>query len=122
MAARTRAAVLVFLVAAGCGGGSPTTPGSGDIVTGTERFGWDQPAADAGELATFRYALYVDDVRGEAANVSCEAASSGGRFACVSSLPSMSTGAHVLQVAAFVIDAGVVRESTRSTSVRVVKR
>ena len=122
MTSRTRAIGVGVLFVAGCGGGSPTTPGSGDTITGIERFGWDQPAADAGELATFRYALYLDEARGEAANVSCDTTSSGGRFACTSNLPSMSTGAHTLQVAAFVIDAGAVRESTRSASVRVVKR
>jgi hypothetical protein len=92
------------------------------MISGSERFGWDQPAADAGELATFRYAMYVDEVRSEAADVSCDASPSAGRFACTSRLPSMSIGAHTLQVAAFVIDAGAVRESARSAGVRVVKR
>lgn len=110
-----------FVSLASCGG-SPTSPASGDVITGSERFGWDQPAADAGELASFRYALYVDEVRGEAQDVSCAAASSSARFACTSRLPSLSTGAHTLQVAAFVLDGGSVRESSRSTSVRVVKR
>ena len=102
-----------------CGGSPPTSPGNGETITGNERFGWDQPAADAGELATFRYALYVNDARSEAADVSCDAAASGGRFPCTSRLPSLAAGTHTLQVAAFVIDGGVVRESARSAGVRV---
>jgi hypothetical protein len=116
------AIAFVCVVFVACGGKPPTSPGTGDVITGSERFGWDQPAADAGELATFRYAMYVDEARGEAADVTCDPASTGGRFACTSRLPSMPNGMHTLQVAAFVIDAGAVRESARSASVRVVKR
>jgi hypothetical protein len=122
MIPRTLAFVFATVLTAACGGSSPPAPTEGDVVTGSERFGWDQPAADAGELASFRYAMYVDDARSEAANVSCETASSGGRFVCTSSIPSMSAGAHSVQVAAFILDAGVVLESSRSAAVRVVKR
>lgn len=117
--------VASFVLFAACGGRSPASPDSGDVITGSERFGWDQPAADAGELATFRYAMYVDETRSEAADVMCDAASgssSGGRFACTARMPSMPNGAHTLQVAAFVTDAGVLRESPRSAGVRVFKR
>ena len=106
---------------AGCAG-SPPAGGGGDAITGGERFGWDQPAGDAGELSRFRYAIYVDGVRGEAAEVSCDSAPVAGRFACTSRLPSMTAGSHLLDVAAFVIDGGAVLESARSVSVRVVKR
>ncbi len=119
----TLRAILAALAlgVSGCGGSVSTTNG-GDIVTGSERFGWDQPASDAGELATFRYALYVDETRSEAADVSCAAAQSSGGFACTSQLPPMSAGAHALQVAAFILDGTVVRESSRSAIVRVIKR
>ena len=121
--ARTIAvAFFVSVVSMSCGGRPPTSPGSGETITGDERFGWEQPAADAGELATFRYALYVDDARSEAADVSCDAAASGGRFPCTSRLPFMAAGTHTLQVATFVVDAGGIRESVRSASVRVTKR
>ena len=125
MAVRARTIAVACFVSFGfvsCGGSTPTSPGSGETITGNERFGWEQPAADAGELATFRYALYVDDARSEAAEVSCDAAASGGRFPCTSRLPAMAAGTHTLQVAAFVVDGGVVRESARSASVRVSKR
>jgi hypothetical protein len=121
MTVRKRLIAFASLVLTACGG-SPPAPSGLETITGSERFGWDQPAADAGELASFRYALYVDDTRSEAADVSCVAGSSSGRFACTAGLPAMSAGAHTLQIAAFVLDAGAVRESTRSASVRVVKR
>jgi hypothetical protein len=34
----------------------------------------------------------------------------------------MPAGAHTLQIAAFVIDGGIIRESARSAAVRVMKR
>ena len=121
MTPRLPTIALVSLVVAGCGG-SPPAPSGTETVTGGERFGWDQPAADAGELASFRFALYMDDARSEAADVSCAPGPASGRFACTSRLPSMPSGAHSLQVAAFVIDGGATRESTRSATVRVVKQ
>ena len=113
-----RIAIGLFALA-GCGGSmSVSNP---ETVTGVERFGWDQPAADAGELGTFRYAFYVDDARTEAADSAC-APGTGAQFACTAQLPAMSAGAHSLQVAAFVLDAGQLRESSRSVAVRVIKR
>src|SRR3954471_7822730 len=114
-----RIAIGLFALA-GCGGSmSVSNP---ETVTGAERFGWDQPAADAGELGSFRYAFYVDEARSEAADVSCAPGQASGRFNCTSVIPSMPSGPHTLQVAAFVIEAGLLRESTRSAVVRVVKR
>jgi hypothetical protein len=121
MTLRQRLMVFASLAFASCGG-SPPTPNGSETVTGVERFGWSQPAADAGELASFRYALYVDDTRSEAADVACVAEQSSGGFTCTARLPSMSPGVHSVQVAAFVIDGGAVRESARSTPVRVIKR
>ena len=106
----------------GCGRPSPPAPGDGDVITGGERFGWDQPAASGAELAAFRYAMYVDDVRSEAADVSCAAAQANGVFACTSRMPAMAAGAHTLQVAAFVSDGVSILESSRSAPLRVTKR
>ena len=120
MNTRVAIVITVFVIAA-CGK-PPNSPTDTEQITGTERFGWDQPAADAGELATFRYDLYVDDARSEASDVSCAASASNGRFACTSQLPSIPAGTHTLQVASFVVDGGAVRESARSASVRVTRR
>jgi hypothetical protein len=121
MTVRGLTIVIGALVLGGCGKPAPA-PGGGETITGSERFGWDQPAADAAELATFRYAIYVDDVRSEATGVSCAQAVVNGRFPCSSNLPSMPAGNHVLSVASFVIDGGVIRESSRSAAVSVMKR
>jgi hypothetical protein len=113
--------VFASIVLAACGG-SPSVPSGTETITGAERFGWDQPAADAGELGSFRYALYLDGARSEASDVSCTTGSATGRFPCSARLPDMPAGVHTLEVAAFVLDGGAIRESTRSASVRVSKR
>jgi hypothetical protein len=116
-------AALACLVLCACGDSSGT-PGSnsGEIITGVERFGWEQPAADAGELASFRYAIYVDNSRTEAADVSCGSSAASGRFECTCQLPAIASGAHTLQIAAFIVDGNATRESARSEAVRVVKQ
>ena len=119
-----RAAILfVSSTVAACGGGSPsppvvTPPSTPVTVTGTERIGWDQPAADAVELATFGYAIYVDGTRGVAANVSCGTTPATAGFPCTAALPPLTPGAHSLQVASFVDDGGIL-ESTRSAALQV---
>jgi hypothetical protein len=123
MTLRKLCIALTCVLVAGCGG-SPRTPEApnADTITGTERFGWDQPAADAGEVASFRYAMYVDDVRSEAADVSCSPGPASGRFACTARLPQMAAGVHTIQVASFVLDGATIRESPRSAPVGVTKR
>jgi len=108
--------------AAACGGSSnppsssnPTD--SSERITGNERLGWNQAAADANELATFRYAAYVDNNRVELADVSC--GSSGASFSCNSRMPAMSPGAHTLELVTFVLSGGAVIESGRSSPIRV---
>ena len=115
---RSFVAVVSCVALVSCGG-SPSAPSGAETITGSERFGWDQPAADAGEAASFRYAMYVDETRTEAADVSCAAGQTSGRFGCTSSLPS-AVRRTSLQVAAFVIDAGPC--ASAPAIVRVVKR
>lgn len=97
----------------------PAPGGGGEQrITGNERMAWDQSAADATELSSFRYAIYVDGTRSELSGVNCAAAQSG--FTCSAPLPSMTPGAHTLEVASFVMDGATVLESTRSSSLRVL--
>jgi len=95
-----------------------TPPAAGETINGTERLGWDQPAADAVELATIGYVIYVDGARTLIAGVSCASTSSASGFACSARLPSLSAGAHMLQLASFITD-GAVLESARSVPLRV---
>jgi glucose/arabinose dehydrogenase len=99
----------------------PTTPGDNQI-TGNERLGWDQQAANATELATFRYALYIDGARNELADASCANAAGSSGFACTARFPSMSVGSHTLELATFVAGNPSL-ESARSSplSVTVVR-
>jgi glucose/arabinose dehydrogenase len=113
---------LATLLASGCGGSQPApTPGSDGSLTirGTERLGWDQQAVNAGDLATFRYAIYVDGARAELAGVTCESSSGSAGFACGARLPSMSAGPHTLELATYVIVDGAISESPRSSPLRV---
>lgn len=119
-----RACCLLFaIVAAACGQSDPATPsppgpGVGETITGRERIGWDQPASSPAELATFRYAIYVDGVRSELVGTACAATAGAGGFACSGQLPSMAPGSRTLELATFFNSGGIV-ESTRSAPLRV---
>jgi len=114
--------LLLTIGTAACGGSnkppsSSDPPGSGERISGNERLGWAQAASSAAELATFRYAAYVDDIRVVLSDVSCNASSGG--FECSSRMPSMSPGTHTIQLVSFVESGGVVAESPRSATLRV---
>jgi hypothetical protein len=113
---------LVLLALAACGGHSATPPVDTQVLTGRERFAWDQPADNRSELSNFHYAVYVDGTRTAAVDVVCGTTRSSAGFPCTCKLPQMSSGPHTLQVAAFITDAGAVKESTRSAAVRVTMR
>jgi len=91
---------------------------AGETINGSERIGWDQRAADSVELAAVRYAIYVDNARSELAGASCAASQTPGTFTCSARLPTLSSGAHTLELASFVVD-GSVLESARSGALRV---
>ncbi len=94
------------------------SPAANETINGTERFGWDQRAADTVELATIRYAIYVDGARSELAGVSCASSLTSAGFACSAPLPALAAGSHALQLASFVND-GSVLESARSAALTV---
>ena len=116
-------ALASMLGAASCGGDSappPSTPDpgvSGERISGNERLGWSQSASSASELATFRYAAYVDGNRAELGGVSCGGSSAP--FACSASMPQMSPGSHSIELVSFVVDNGTTVESGRSAVLRV---
>jgi glucose/arabinose dehydrogenase len=116
------ATVLCLCLLTACSKGNPPAPSPGggttsETITGRERIGWDQQATSPSELATFRYAIYVDGARSEIAEVTCADTAGPAGFACSGRLPAMTNGAHVIELASF-IDAGAV-ESARSAPLRV---
>jgi hypothetical protein len=96
--------------------GRDPSPPPGERITGSERLAWDQQAADAAELASFHYAIYVDGTRSELSDASCVAARSG--FTCSARMPPLAPGRHTLELAAFISDLGAV-ESGKSAPLRV---
>lgn len=110
-------------VLASCGGSSdpsPTPdPGGPPIIRGTERLGWDQVAANVGELNSYRYAIYVDGSRSQVADVLCAVTATARGFACSGRLPSMNPGVHTLELASFVMDGGRLIESAKSAPLQV---
>jgi glucose/arabinose dehydrogenase len=116
--------VIALTLIAGCSKSSPpppevTPPAGSETINGTERLGWTQRAADAVELASVRYAIYVDNVRSELAGASCAAAAAAADgFACSARLPALTAGSHTLELASFVTD-GSLLESARSAAIRV---
>jgi glucose/arabinose dehydrogenase len=117
---------LLALVTIACTKDMPeapiVTPGPPQTVTGAERLGWTQTAANSGELSTFRYAIYVDGARAELTGASCQppASPASTDFECSAPLPAMSAGAHTLELATFIVD-GSVLESVRSAALQVNK-
>ena len=98
------------------------TPGQPEIVTGSERIGWTQTASDRTELDTFRYAIYLNDIRSELAGATClpPAFRASSDFACSAPLPALASGTNKIELAAFIIGAQVL-ESARSTPLFVSK-
>ena len=98
---------------------APDVPSTGvEQITGRESIGWDQRAIDPVELASFRYAVYVDGNRSELSGVSCASTSSSGGYGCSARLPPLSAGRHAIQLAAFIV-AGSIVESARSGTLEV---
>ena len=115
------AAALLF---AACGGSSnPPSPGNpggggGETITGRERIGWTQQAVDAEQLATFRYAAYVDGVRRVLEGATCPGSGSG-PFECSAQLPPMGAGQHTIELVSFTEFEDAILESERSAPLRV---
>jgi glucose/arabinose dehydrogenase len=116
--------LLVSLMAAACGGtdaasppSSPPPSGSGDTVTGRERFGWTQAASDS-DAGLLQFAAYVDGVRRVLEGASCTAGG-GGNLDCSAPLPSMTAGRHTLELAAFYPAGATTVEGPKSAALQL---
>ena len=117
--------VAACIAVAGCDKKEPEAPDTGDTsgdvrVMPGARLGWRQSAADAGQAASFQYALYIDGARTILAGVTCAVAAGASGFDCSGVLPSLTIGTHTLELAALVVDGSSTLESPRSSPLRVV--
>lgn len=122
-APRLRLATLFGCAAAlvlsqGCGRSDRPSDSAG-VVTGSARIGWDQPAADAEELATLRFVMYVDGTRNELTGATCAPPATDAGFPCSSPLPAMTPGQHTIQLASYV-QAGTIIESGKSEPLVII--
>jgi hypothetical protein len=125
---RLAAMVIAGSVLAACNQSGPPAPDTGDPgpgggvvpISGRERLGWNQWAADAAQLALFRYVVYVDGTRASLSDVRCGPATSARTFECSAALPPMTPGAHSIELAAVVQKPSGAVESVRSAPLRVV--
>src|SRR5687767_10911134 len=122
---RLALALVACICVAGCDKKDPEEPDpgappSGEVrVSPGDRLGWTQQAADAVQLASFQYALYVDGSRMLLGNATCTTAATG-TFDCSAPMPTLSTGAHTIELATFVVEGAVTLESTRSAPLRIL--
>ena len=117
--------IAASFCAAGCGEQPPQSPDPGvpsgeAVVAPGDRLGWTQQFADASEAGFFQYALYVDGNRTVLAGATCTAGAGGGTFDCSATLPSLTAGVHILELASFVADGSETSESAKSPALRVV--
>ena len=125
MARLSRTFILMsLLAAAACGGSddpsppsSPPPSGSGDTVTGRERFGWTQ-AGSVSDAGVLQFAVYVDGARRVLEGATC-AAGSGSGLDCSAPLPSLTAGRHTLELAAFYASGDTITEGPKSTPLQL---
>ena len=116
--------LVVCACCVGCDKKQPETPDPGNSTGGQvqvapgDRLGWTQPAADAADISSIQFALYVDGTRTTLSGVSCTPA--GAAFDCSALLPNLTPGTHTLELASFVVDGSTTVESPRSPALTVV--
>ncbi len=97
-------AVWVFVAAISCyacGNSTATHSTSTSQSVVTKSLYWNQAAASDAEMASIRFAVYVDGTRYELSGAQCAASSSQGTYACSASLPPLTVGSHTLQLASY---------------------
>ncbi len=116
--------VMSLLAAAACGGSddpsppsSPPPSGSGDTVTGRERFVWTQ-AGSVSDATALQFAVYVDGARRVLEGATC-AAGSGSGLECSAPLPSLNAGRHTLELAAFYASGETITEGPKSAPLQL---
>lgn len=93
------AALCLCLGAVACGGADDDRP-SGDPVPvrGSQRLGWDQPAASLEALRAHTFNLYIDDNLATFVDPRCTETRTSGGYQCSGGLPTLPPGRHVVSV------------------------
>ena len=93
------ASILVFVgtLSAGCGSQARENE---PALTGREHLAWDQRIPQASDLPRYRFAVYVDSVRVELADASCNEPVETVAL-CTAPLPAMKPGRHALAVVSY---------------------
>jgi glucose/arabinose dehydrogenase len=86
-------------------------------VSPGDRLGWTQAAPDNADIGAVQFALYVDGTRTTLSSAACVRQTAA--FECSAVLPSLATGRHTLELAAFVSEGTNIAESSRSAPLRV---
>jgi aldose sugar dehydrogenase len=115
------AGIFLFPLLSGCGSApsppstSPpsTSPSTAIPVRGFEHFAWNQNT-EVVDIAQYTFIAYVDDVPSGLPDADCHAAAVSTQFDCAAKLPTMSAGAHKLQVSAAFSLNGIQVEGPRS--------
>lgn len=106
-------------LAAACGSSTPAPAAAGITVAGTEHFAWDQVLQGGEGISTYSFVAYVDDVRQPLPDATCAQGADQTMFSCSAKLPSMTAGAHRLQVAAVDTSSGTPVESAKSPTLNL---
>ncbi len=115
--------VGVMLALAGavyaCGSApSSTNPTGPQTITSSQRLYWNQTAGSAAEMASIRFAIYLDGARSELPGAQCVDSSVTDVYNCNSPLPKMTVGPHLIQLASYYY--GFDQLETRAPAITVV--
>lgn len=95
-------AVVIGLLVFGVAGLATAQPAATPIV-GTEKLGWDQPAADTAELALIKWQAYLDaaTIPVPIVNATCGQTKGPAGFPCVGDIPALTPGDHSIGLTAY---------------------
>ena len=99
-----RWAVWVCVAAIGsyaCGNSTAARSTSTSESLVTKGLYWNQAAATDAEMASIRFAVYLDGTRYDLSGAECAATPSPGTYACSARLPPLTVGPHTLQLASY---------------------
>jgi hypothetical protein len=125
-----RATIELAAIALLCGTACRYDPGSPPPVPppilaadGEERLVWEQPLLERSTIERYRFVAYLDGARMDLADATCAGLPTASGVRCEASVPPLTSGRHVLTVAAILTDtAGAATEGPPSQVLVVTHR